>query len=187
MRCGFLTASAALLVVALFLVSPVGPNGARAAETPPAAASQAGAQPAGEKPTTVEQRRLLYSLQEERERLQSEYRHRAEDLDQQEIALKTLAAEVDKKIAELQKLQEEVQKLLVEKDAVEAKRIKSLSRMYEKMDPAQAAQLLANLDQDLAVGILKGMNPKAGAQIMDNLPAKKAASLSVAFSSPGKS
>lgn len=141
--------------------------------------------PAIPAPGTVEERRLVYNLDQERARLQGEYEKRAQQLDQREIELKTLSQEVEKKLTELQKLRESLQQLVVAKDAAEAKRIKSLSMIYAKMSPSQSAQLLAELDQDLAVAILEGINAKAGAKIMDNLPAKDATRLSVAYSSLG--
>lgn len=173
MRSGFQALCAAIFALGLTFLAPVSLDGVRAGERPPASG----------KPDSVEERRLLYSLGEERSRLQAEYRRRSEALDLREIELKTLAGEVDKQIKELQKLREEVQQLLAEKDSLEAKRVKGLSRMYEKMNPAQTARLLTGLDQELAVAILAGMAPKSGAKVMDNLPAGKAAALSLAYSS----
>lgn len=141
----------------------------------------AGASPAIAAPGTVEERRLFVNLEQERAKLQAEFQQRSEQLDQREIELKTLAEEVEKKITELQKTRESLQQLLVEKNAAEVKRVKELSMIYAKMSPAQAALLLAELDQKLAVAILAGLSPKASAKIMDNLPAPTATKLSVAY------
>jgi len=173
MRSGFPAGCAALLTLVLICIAPGRLSGVLAGETPPTVT----------KPDSVEERRLLYSLTEERTRLQDEYRRRGEELDLREIELKTLDAEVDKKIAEMQELRQEVQKLLAAKNTAEAKRIKGLSRMYEKMSPVQASRLLAGLDQELAVKILAGMAPKSGAKVLDNLPTKTATRLSLAYSS----
>jgi len=132
---------------------------------------------------SVEDRRLQFNIGQERARLQAEYQQRALQLDQREIELKTLAEEVEKKITELQKLRESMQQLLAEKNAAEAKRAKELSMIYAKMSPPQAALLLAEIDQELAVAILEGMSPRASAKIMDNLPAQAATRISVAYSS----
>ena len=145
----------------------------------------AGDVPAIAAPGTVEERRLVYTLDQERTRLQEEYQKRTQLLDQREIELKTLSQEVEKKLTELQKLREAVQQLVVAKNAAEAKRIKDLSMIYTKMSPGQSAQLLAEMDQKLAVAILEGISPKASAKIMDNLPPKDATRLSVAYSSLG--
>lgn len=147
------------------------------------AAVAAGETPAAAVPESVEERRLLYALSQERARLQAEYQQRVQQLDLREIELKTLAGEVEKKLTELKKLRQSVQQLLAEKSTVEAKRVKGLSKMYAKMAPAQAANLLTGLDQELAVAILAGMAPKSGAKIMNSLPVETATTLSVAYSS----
>lgn len=146
----------------------------------------AGDVPAIAAPGTVEERRLVYNLDQERSRLQEEYQERRQQLDQREIELKTLSQEVEKKLTELQKLRGTLQQLLAAKSAAEAKRIKDLSMIYAKMSPAQSAQLLAELDQDLAVAILEGISAKANAKIMDSLPAQDATRLSAAYSTLGE-
>ena len=142
----------------------------------------AGDVPAIATPGTVEERRLVYNLDQERTRLQEEYQKRLQQLDQREIELKTLSQEVEKKLTELQKLRESMQQLLAAKSAAEAKRVKELSMIYAKMSPAQAALLLPDLEQKLAVAILEGLSPKASAKIMDNLSPKDATRLSTAYS-----
>lgn len=130
---------------------------------------------------SVEERRLLYNLQEERARLQAEYHQKEEKLRLKEIELKTLSSEVDKKLKELKDLRSEVEVLLGKKDDVKIKRAKELSKMYEKMESSQAAGLLADLDTDLAVRILSGMKAKSAGRILDNLPVDKAAELTEAY------
>jgi len=141
----------------------------------------AGVAPAIAAPGTVEERRLSVSLEQDRVKLQAEFQQRSQQLDQREIELKTLADEVEKKLTELQKMRESLQQLVVEKNAAEVKRVKELSMIYAKMSPAQSALLLAELDQKLAVAILEGISPRVSAKIMDNLPAKTATKLSVAY------
>ncbi|NTV14043.1 MAG: hypothetical protein HGA96_08990 [Desulfobulbaceae bacterium] len=141
----------------------------------------AGSVPAIAAPGSVEERRISVNLEQERAKLQAEFQQRSQQLDQREIELKTLTEEVEKKLTELQKMRESLQQLMVEKNAAEAKRIKELSMIYAKMSPAQAALLLAELDQKLAVAILAGLSPKVSAKIMDNLPTPMATKLSVAY------
>ncbi|MCF6289648.1 MAG: hypothetical protein L3J03_01380 [Desulfobacterales bacterium] len=166
-------ATTAMLFGALLLLPALIHSVAVAARETPAAAV----------PESVEERRLLYDMGREQARLQAEYQQRLQQLDLREIELKTLAGEVEKKLNELKKLRESVQQLLAVKNAVEARRIKGLSKMYAKMAPAQAANLLTGLEQDLAVAILAGMAPKSGAKILDSMPVKIATTLSVAYSS----
>ncbi len=132
---------------------------------------------------SVEKRRILFSLQQERERLQAEYAKKEKNLQMREIELKTLQEEVDKKLSDLQQLREKLDRLLVLKDDAEEKRVKGLSKMYEKMEPAKGARLLADLDQDLAVAILAGMKSKSAGGVLGNMAADDAARLSAAYSS----
>jgi flagellar motility protein MotE (MotC chaperone) len=131
---------------------------------------------------SVEQRRILFALQQERAQLQAEYAKKEKNLDLKEIELKTLAGEVDKKLTQLQEVRDELRKLLEKKDEVEAQRIQALGKMYEKMEPARGAALLAELDQELAVQILSGIKSKVAGQLLANMPQEKATQLSVAYS-----
>ncbi len=137
-------------------------------------------------PASVEERRLNYAITQERERLQAEYRQKEENLNLREIELKTLEVEVDKKLAELRQLKSELKSLVGEKETLQAKRLVELGKMYEKMDAGQAAELLAELDEPLAVDILARMKAKSVGRILNNLASDKAARLSAAYSSLGK-
>ncbi len=142
--------------------------------------------------SSVEERRLLLSLEKERKKLAREQKA----LEERKKELKTLEAEVDKKLDQLQKLKENIEKLLAEKKAEEQRRIDNLnkmyervspnlSKMYEKMDPRKAATILATVDQDLAIAILFRMKPKSAAKILSNMDRDKAASLTSAFPNLG--
>jgi len=135
-------------------------------------------QPDLEQSDSVEERRILASLLEERTKIAEQKKQ----LDVREMELKTLRAEVDKKLDELRQLREEVEILFSRKDAEENARILELSKMYEKMDPAKAASVIATLDTELAVDILANMRQKSAGKILNNLEGEKAAALSVAFS-----
>jgi flagellar motility protein MotE (MotC chaperone) len=146
------------------------------------APSAGGEDPAPPPIDSLEQRRLLFSLQEERDRLQQEYAKKEEKLAIRELELKTLEGEVDKKLTQLQEARNELSRLLEAKDEVDAKRTQDLGKMYEKMDPAQGAVLLAELEQELAVRILAGMKPKAAGALLSNMPPDQASRLSAAYS-----
>ncbi|BCA79111.1 hypothetical protein [Desulfuromonas sp. AOP6] len=127
---------------------------------------------------SVEERRILLSLQEERARLED----RDRQLDQREMELKSLQTEVDKKLDELNVLRQQFEQLLAERDNLEAERLGELSLMYEKMDPVKAAAIISTLDEELAIGILAGMRKKSAGKLLNNMERKKAASLSRRFS-----
>lgn len=145
------------------------------------------AEPAGiEESRSVEERRILVSLEEERTRV----REQQKILAAKEMELKTLQAEVDNQLNELGRLRmeiqqskKELQELLEEKEAKESTKIRQLGKMYEKMDPVKAASILVTLDKKLAVDILANMKQKSAGKILNNLDASEAATLSVVFSS----
>ena len=102
---------------------------------------------------SVEERRILVSIEQEYEKLEQ----READLDSRELQLKTLQSEVDKKLAAMQELRDELGKLLNRKQEEEGKRVDELSKIYEKMDPANAARLIKELDTQLAIELLIGI------------------------------
>lgn len=128
---------------------------------------------------SVEERRLLLALQQERQNLIQE----REALENQKNDLKRLEAEVDKKLDQLQTTRLQIEQLLKEKDAEELKRLRDLSKMYEKMSPEKAARIFSTLEQNLAIAILGDMKTKAAAKILNNMDRDKAAKLTTAFSS----
>ncbi len=129
--------------------------------------------------SSVEQRRVLQALQDERRNIQKERK----ELANRKKELKRLEAEVDKKLAQLETIRQEIKKLLAQKDAREQKRIRDLSKMYAKMSPDKAAAIISTLDQKLAVSLLADMKTKAAAKILNNMDRDKAAQLTTAFSS----
>lgn len=162
--------SAGLLLLVLLLPAPL-LHAAPAASTAPTDL-------VGNKPiSSVEERRILVSIEDE-------YANLAEkkaEIDSREMQLKTLASEVDKKLAAMQKLREELTKLLDRKQEAEGERISELSLIYEKMAPQKAAVLIKGLDQQLAVDILLGIKKKTAGKILDNLDSQTATQLSKAF------
>ncbi len=135
--------------------------------------------------SSVEERRIHASIQEEREILLD----RKKELSLKENELKTLEEAVDKKIAELdakleklKKSKQELAELLRQKDEAEQAKIQSLSKIYEKMDPVKAALAISGLEHDLAARLLANMKVKAAAKILNNLNKPKATEISTIFS-----
>ncbi len=134
--------------------------------------------------SSVEERRLYQTLQQERETLHEEKKL----LVIKEKELKTLKVEVDKKleqvnlkIKEVQKIKNEIEALLIQKDQKELKRIKELSKIYEKMTPNKAAITISSLDLQLAADLLANMKVKSAARILDKLDKGTASRLSKTF------
>ncbi len=127
---------------------------------------------------SVEERRLLLALQQERQNLAKE----REILTNQKKDLKRLEAEVDKKLDQLQATRLQIEQLLAEKNDAELKRVRDLSKMYGKMSPDKAARIFSTLELKLAISILENMKTKAAAKILNNMDRDKAAKLTTAFS-----
>lgn len=106
--------------------------------------------------SSVEERRILVSIEDEYAKLDS----LEAKMNTREMQLKTLEAEVDKKIAAMQQLRNELVKLLDRKAETEGERIGELSKIYEKMNPQKAAVLIKELDDQLAVDLLLGIKRK---------------------------
>lgn len=129
--------------------------------------------------TSVEERRIRSSIQQEVARL----RQKEKSLEMKELELKTLSREVDKKLAEMEKARIALNELLKQKRQMEGEKAQKLSKIYEKMEPAKAAQLLTSLDKDLAVTIIEGMNSKKAGKVLNSMEPKIAATLSKSYAS----
>lgn len=132
-------------------------------------------------PASVEERRLRIEIQQEL----AQVRAKAENLRQKEIELKSLQEEVDKKLAELSKVRQELDQRLAQKDEAQLKKVQELAKMYEKMDPASAAEILVNLDHELAIGVLGGIKSKSAGKILGNMEKDQAARLSKDYTNLG--
>ena len=130
----------------------------------------------------VEARRVLANLKEERQIMQK----RKKALEKREGELKILEQEVDKKIKQLQEFRKELSEMLAKKDNIEAEKVKKLSQIYQKREPAGAAQTLAAMEKSLAVAVLAGMRDKYAGEILDNMDAEKAREYSTALGRMGK-
>jgi flagellar motility protein MotE (MotC chaperone) len=125
----------------------------------------------------TEARRILSNLNEERLRIEE----RQQVLDRREDELKILQLEVDKKLSQLEELREDLDQMLVKKDEVEHDKVKKLSMIYQKRDPAGAAATLASMDKYLAVSILSMMRDKSAGKILDQMDKKTAVEYSTAL------
>lgn len=106
---------------------------------------------------------------------------REAELAAREAALKQMERNVDAKLAELKRVEASIKKLLDQADVLKDERIKRQVATYQAMKPRQAAQVLSNMDQDLAVKILTGMKPKVSGEIMTYMQTDKAAKLTEAM------
>ncbi|MDD2466813.1 MAG: hypothetical protein PHI97_22695 [Desulfobulbus sp.] len=135
--------------------------------------------PQGQRYESVEERRIMEAIKASGN---NQTFNEQEDLERRKKELKRLESEVDKKIEQLNQLRIAVEKLIKQKDAVEQKRIIDLAKMYEKMPADKGANVIGNLNIDLAISILSQMKTKSAAKILSNMDREKAAKLTTAFS-----
>lgn len=131
---------------------------------------------------SVEERRVLVEVERERKELKKQYEARVEELESREAALKLLKFEVDKEVRTLEALKKDLSVLFKEKSEQEISRARELSRMYEKMDPAEAARVMPTLTIDLAVQVLSGMKDKKAGKVLGAMDPNAAATLTKAYS-----
>ncbi|MFN2257671.1 MAG: MotE family protein [Desulfuromonadaceae bacterium] len=128
--------------------------------------------------SSVEERRLLAEFKENRQQLNE----RNQELQKRELELNILQDEVDKKLEQLEQLRLQLEEMLADKDVQEQERINQLSQMYNRMDPARAANVFLELDTELVVGILGGMKARSAGAVLENMEGEKAARISKAYS-----
>ncbi len=102
-------------------------------------------------------------------------------VEEREKKLKKLKTEVEKKIENLLALQKQVEATLQQQVDRREKNSKYLAKMCSSMKPKNAATLLSELDENLAVGVLKLMKPDTAGKVLSYLDAKKAARLAKRF------
>lgn len=128
----------------------------------------------------VEERRLRVRIIEEHDKIIKD----RETLLLKEKELEKLREEIDSKLDELDRKLEELarQKAILRK--IPAENIETaddqsinLSRIYENMDPVNAAVALADLNPESAARILAGMRSRSAARILDILNSRTAAEI----------
>lgn len=96
-----------------------------------------------------------------------------------EAELKTYEAQIEKRLAELEGANEDLQeKITVVQDARNAD-IQKLAAIYEGMKPAQAGEIINEMDAKFAAGLISSMNSEQAALVVANMDAQKAYLVSV--------
>lgn len=106
---------------------------------------------------------------------------RASTLDQQQVVLQAAEKRVDQKIAELQSLQKSIQTQVDQQNAAEDARLQSLVKIYETMKPADAAQILSQIDMPILLKMLSHMKEAKTAPILAAMDPTKAEAITTAM------
>lgn len=110
-------------------------------------------------------------------RRQKELDAREEELKVKEDRLQTVKNDIDTRIAELNKVHASIESLITKVNEVNEERVKKLIKIYEIMNPEEAAPRVEKLDHDTAVTLLAGMSEKKAAKILASMDAGKAVKL----------
>jgi flagellar motility protein MotE (MotC chaperone) len=113
---------------------------------------------------------------------------RKKELDLREAELSSLEEELHKqkleietRISKLELIREDVASVLKERVGIDEQRVSTLVDFYSNMKPKQAAEIIATLNEDLAVEILGKMKKKNAADILNLLEPTKARAFSEKF------
>lgn len=100
----------------------------------------------------------------------------------EEERLSIVKADIQKELEQLKKLKkeiEELQKMFEERvEQKDAQFLSQLAKMYESMQPEEAARRIEKLDDDTAVTIIMALKPKTAGRILAQIDDGRAAVLS---------
>lgn len=96
-----------------------------------------------------------------------------------ETELKTYEKQIDKRLAELEKANDQLQEKIQVVQEARNEDIAKLAAIYEGMKPAQAGQIINEMDAKFAAGLLSAMNNEQAALVVANMDANKAYLVSV--------
>lgn len=122
--------------------------------------------------------RLMAGIAAERDRLQTEREFLA-GYEQSQAARAVLMNDVHEQLlGVVRQIDDKQQAYIAEQDAAAAK----LAKMYEAMKPAKAAVILASMDMEVTLSVLKRMKERQAAKILAQMDAGLAARLSTRLS-----
>jgi len=106
---------------------------------------------------------------------------RAGELEQREVVLQAVEKRIDEKIAKLETLQKNIQSTVDKQNAADDARAQSLVKIYETMKPADAAQIISQLDMPIVLQMLSHMKEAKTAPILAAMDPTKAEAITTAM------
>jgi flagellar motility protein MotE (MotC chaperone) len=154
-------------------------NSAASSTTTSADSAQSGSDQASKKKLDVrqwteEELSFFEKLNERKEALD----RREAELAKLEEELQRQKGELDKKIKKLEAMRAEISETLKERVVQDQEKVAKLVDVYSNMKPSQAAKVIENLNEDLAVAVLDRMKKKNAADILNMMSSEKAKALS---------
>lgn len=125
--------------------------------------------------------KTFQALQKERREVEAERERLAEE----EKRLSMIRAEIENERDELRRQRQRLEGLVEEADSLDQRRIKQLARIYGAMRPAEAAQILGTLSDDLVIKIIKAIgDDRQKAKIVAAIPKAKADRITTKMGKP---
>ena len=131
--------------------------------------------PYGEQGFSASEVEILQSLSKRREELDK----REQQISQREALLKAAGGEVDRKIAELNKIRSELEDLLNKQKTAEDERINSLVKIYENMKPKDAANIFNTLEMDVLLPVIAKISERKASPILAAMDPEKARQVTI--------
>jgi flagellar motility protein MotE (MotC chaperone) len=148
--------------------APAATTGDQAAAPPPMATE-------GDQNYSSAELGILQSLSKRRDELDK----REQQISQREALLKAAGVEVDRKIAELNKIRSELEDLLGKQKTAEDARIESLVKIYENMKPKDAARIFDSLDMDVLLPVIGKMSDRKVSPVIAAMDPDKAREVTI--------
>ncbi len=151
------------------------PEASKEAEKPAATEKDAAqAKAADESPKSAEELSHYEKLKQRKDELD----RREKELGELEEELQKQKVELDKRIQQLEQMRTQIAQVLKDRVEIDQEKVNKLVELYSNMKPKQAADVIGNINEDLAVEVLSKMKKKNAAEIMNLLPPEKARVLS---------
>jgi flagellar motility protein MotE (MotC chaperone) len=125
---------------------------------------------------------ILQSLGKRRDEIEQH----AKSIDLRENVLKATEQNIEKKLAEMRDLKKSIEDLLLQYDAKEQEKIKSLVKIYQNMKPKDAARIFEELEMDVLLPVVSKMDEKKISPILAAMNPKKAQEVTVQLSEQKK-
>lgn len=129
----------------------------------------------GEQGYSAAEVEMLQSLSKRRDELDK----REQQIGAREALLKAAGVEVDRKIAELNKIRGQLEDLLGKQKVAEDERINSLVKIYEGMKPKDAANIFNTLDMEVLLPVIGKMKEAKASPVLAAMDADKARQVTI--------
>jgi len=131
-------------------------------------------------PTSPGMREVLDALKSKERAME----RREKSIDDREEDLRRVEEDLQGRLDDLTAMRDELRTLLEDADGEREERVAGFVKMVESMRPAQAATMVSELEDDLAVDVLERMNKGKAGKMLSKMDPNKAASLAEQLTVP---